>query len=76
MNFHDTTLNWILNWINCGRNSNIELNQFGYRTGLGKSGNSGEFGDPGKSGISGEFGDSGEFGNSGESGVIWYSWSP
>ena len=27
-------LNWILNWINFERNSNIELNQFGYRTGL------------------------------------------
>ena len=34
MNFHDTTLNWILNWINFGQNSNIELNQFGYQTGL------------------------------------------
>ena len=34
MNFHDTTLNWILNWINFGQNSNIELNQFEYRTGL------------------------------------------
>ena len=28
-------LNWILNWINFAQNSNIELNQFGYRTGLG-----------------------------------------
>ena len=27
-------LNQILNWINFERNSNIELNQFGYRTGL------------------------------------------
>ena len=27
-------LNRILNWINFERNSNIELNQFGYRTGL------------------------------------------
>ena len=34
MNFPETTLNWILNWINFGQNSNIELNQFGYRTGL------------------------------------------
>ena len=29
-------LNQILNWINFERNSNIELNQFGYRTGLGQ----------------------------------------
>ena len=29
-------LNRILNWINFERNSNIELNQFGYRTGLAR----------------------------------------
>ena len=34
MNFHEMILNRILNWINFERNSNIELNQFGYRTGL------------------------------------------
>ena len=34
LNFCESFLNWILNWINFGQNSNIELNQFGYRTGL------------------------------------------
>ena len=34
MNYHETNLNWILNWINFGQNLNIELNQFRYRTGL------------------------------------------
>ena len=34
MNFHETFLNWILNWINFGQNTNIELIQFGYKTWL------------------------------------------
>ena len=36
MNFHKNNfeLNNLLNWINFGQNSNIELNQFGYWTGL------------------------------------------
>ena len=34
MNFCEIILNWILNWIIFWRNSNIELNQFGYRSPL------------------------------------------
>lgn len=33
--FCEIILNWILNWIIFWRNSNIELNQFGYRSPLG-----------------------------------------
>ena len=34
LNIPKIILNWILNWINFAQNSNFELNQFGYRTGL------------------------------------------
>ena len=34
MNFREILLNWILNWIIFWQNSNIELNQFGYRSPL------------------------------------------
>ena len=37
MNFREIVLNWILNWIIFWRNSNIELNQFGYRSPLTKT---------------------------------------
>ena len=33
MNFHEIVLNWIICW----RNSNIELNRFGYRSPLGSA---------------------------------------
>ena len=36
MNFCEIILKWILNWIIFWRNSNIELNQFGYRSPLVK----------------------------------------
>ena len=37
MNFHGIVLNWILNLIIFRRNSNIELNRFGYRSPLGSA---------------------------------------
>ena len=37
VNFCEIALNWILNWIIFQQNSKIELNQFGYQTGLPKT---------------------------------------